>query len=140
MPKIANKAMHPPHHGVYTRLAPSQIHGVGVVAIRSIPKGTFIFFGDEDDLRWVKKASMLRLHPEIRRLFKDFCVVRNGLYGCPNNFNQLTVAWYLNHSTTPNVEADKEYQFFALRKIQKGEELTADYSTYSGGGVRGLQP
>ena len=95
-----------------------------------------MFFGDEEELHWVKKTSTRLLQPEIKRLYRDFCVVRDGVYGCPSNFNQLTVAWYLNHSATPNVGADEEYHFFALRKIQKGEELTADYSTYSDNDIR----
>jgi SET domain-containing protein len=45
--------------------------------------------------------------------------------------NPLTVAWYLNHSKTPNVGCDKDYIFSALRDIKEGEELTADYHTYN---------
>jgi SET domain-containing protein len=43
----------------------------------------------------------------------------------------LTLAWYLNHSDRPNVAADKNYNFYSIRRIKKGEELTADYDTYS---------
>jgi hypothetical protein len=43
----------------------------------------------------------------------------------------MTVAWYLNHSKTPNVGCDQDYTFFALRNIRNGEELTADYHTYN---------
>ena len=32
-----------PHEGVYTRIKPSNIHGVGVFAISDIPKGTYVF-------------------------------------------------------------------------------------------------
>lgn len=57
--------------------------------------------------------------------------MKDNKYGCPKNFNQLTIAWYLNNSTDPNVGCDSNYNFFALRNIKKGEEITADYSTYS---------
>jgi hypothetical protein len=122
-----------PHTGVYTRLRPSKIHGIGVFAIRKIKKGTNIFSGDDADMVWMKKSSLRGLPGEIRRLYEDFAVIRNnGIeYGCPKSFNVLTVGWYLNESENPNVGCDKGFDFFALRDIVAGEELTVDYSTYS---------
>jgi SET domain-containing protein len=121
----------PPHRGVYVRLKPSKIHGVGVFAIRDIPKRTYVFRGDDDELVWVKASATNRLEKEIKKLYRDFCVSRNGRYGCPRNFNLLTPAWYLNHSKKPNMAADKNYDFYSIRRIKKGEELTVDYETYS---------
>jgi len=82
------------------------------------------------------KRSVLMLNDlpkEIRRLYDDFCIIkdRGEMYGCPENFNLMTVAWYLNHSKNPNVGCDKDYIFSALKDIKKGEELTADYNTYN---------
>ena len=72
---------------------------------------------------------------EIRKLYLDFCpTIKKGgktFFGCPENLNLMTVAWYLNDSKKPNVVCDKEYVFSALRNIKKGEELTVDYSTYT---------
>lgn len=122
-----------PHFGVYTRLRPSKHHGVGVFAIRDINKGTYIFYGDDDDVIWVNKDKLKGVPKDIRKLYEDFCIIKNKgtLYGCPKNFNLLTVAWYLNESKNPNVGCDQEYRFFALREIKKGEELTVDYKTYN---------
>jgi SET domain-containing protein len=120
-----------PHFGVYTRIGRSKIHGVGVIAIRPIRKGTHIFFPDDEELCWVKATAIARLPKEIRKLYKDFCIKKGGKYGCPISFNKLTPAWYLNHSTEPNVAADSNYMFYALRNIKKGEEIVADYRTYS---------
>ena len=50
--------------------------------------------------------------------------------GVPPNLNRLSVGWYVNHSPHPNVEAGDDGCFRALRRIRKGEELTADYRTY----------
>jgi SET domain-containing protein len=36
----------------------------------------------------------------------------------------------VNHSDRPNLEADDDGRFHALRRIRKGEELTADYRTF----------
>lgn len=119
-----------PHLGVYVRLKPSKIHGVGVFALRDIPKGTYVFHGDDSEMVWVRASAISRLSKEAKKLYQDFCVTRDGQYGCPKNFNLLTLAWYLNHLKRPNVAADKNYDFFTTRKIKRGEELTADYDTY----------
>ncbi len=80
----------------FTRLKPSPIHGIGVFAIRDIPKGTNIFADDRSEMVWVDGAGIRRQSGEIRRLYDDFCVQENGKYGCPNGFNNLTVSWYIN--------------------------------------------
>lgn len=83
-----------PHHYVYARLAPSPISGVGVFAIQSIKKGTDIFPDIYEDIIWIDKASVKRLHNEIRRLYDDYCVHKNSDYGCPDSFNKINVSWY----------------------------------------------
>lgn len=123
-----------PHIGVYARLKPSNVHGVGVFAIRDIPKGANIFSNDTSQMRWILKKQFLDVKPEIRRLYDDFCVIKGNKYGCPENFNSLTVAWYINEppkGKSPNVKCDKDYNFIASRKIKEGEELFVNYSDYS---------
>lgn len=120
-----------PHYRVYTRLAPSRRHGVGVFAIKAIKKGQYLFYGDDADLMWIRKSKIKSLPKPLKKLYDDFCILKGDRYGCPQNFNQLTVAWYLNDSKRPNVGVDKNYRFYALRDIRAGEELTVDYSTYS---------
>jgi SET domain-containing protein len=123
----------PPHRGVYTRLAPSPLHGVGVFAVRPIKKGTKLFGDDNAALVPMKRSRITRLSPGIRRLYTDFCIIqaKGELYLCPNNFNQMTVSWYLNHSTKPNVRCDRDFNFYSLRQIKTGEELTVDYDSYN---------
>ena len=125
-----------PHEGVYTRLRPSGIHkgGVGVFAIQKIEKRSPLFEGDNDEMLWVEEALLPKGPKEIRRLYADFPVINGGRYGCPPTFNRLTVAWYLNEpkkGDRPNVGCTDSYDFYALRNIKPGEELTVDYSTYS---------
>jgi len=118
---------------VYTRLGLSQIDqgGVGVIAIQPIKKGTYIFEPDDDEMVWVAVGAVESLPEPLQRLYRDFAVLRDGRYGCPSSFNRLTPAWYLNNSKNPNVACAADYRFYALRDIEVGEELTADYDAYS---------
>ena len=126
-----------PHEGTYTRLGPSEIDrgGVGVFALTNIKAGTHLFVGDLDEMRWLKKSILPRGPKAVRKLYDDFAVIKTNRgvtrYGCPVNFNRLTVSWYLNHSQSPNTMCDDALNFSALRDIKAGEELTVDYSSYS---------
>ena len=126
----------PPHEGVYTRLGRSEIQGVGVIAIRRIKKGTRLFWGDDEEMLWVDEKDLPKRPKEIRRLYDDFAVIdRKRRYGCPRNFNCLTMSWYINeprNGESPNVRADPEtYDFYAIKDIAVGEELTVRYDSYS---------
>ncbi|MFZ0981211.1 MAG: FRG domain-containing protein [Candidatus Acidiferrales bacterium] len=120
-----------PHQGVYTRLGPSEADrgGVGVFAIRKIPKGTPLFVGDSDEMVWLDGKSLPKA-PWARKLY-EFAVIKDGRYGCPVTFDRLTMSWYLNHSTRPNVKCTHDYDFISLEAIPAGKELTVDYSTYN---------
>lgn len=131
-----------PHENVYTRLGRSTIAptgqysgeldaGVGVFAIRAIPQGTLVFAPDDDKTIHISANEISTLPLDLRKLYKDFCPLKEGAYECPLSFNQLTVGWYLNHSDTPNCEADQDLRFRALRDIHAGEELCSRYSDYS---------
>ena len=120
-----------PHDGVYARIGRSRIHGVGVVAIRDIPAGTAIFRGESERVVWVSRAAVRRLPRALRQLYVDFAMVWGDRFGVPRTMNMLSVGWYLNHSDRPNVAADESGRFHSLRRIRKGEELTADYRTFT---------
>ena len=120
-----------PHEDVYTRLQPSKVDGVGVFAIRDIKEGTVIFSDNEDEIVWIDEKEITNLPTEIRKLYDDFAIIKNGKYGCPWNFNRLTMGWYLNDSESPNVAVDGEYNMTAAHDIMKGEELTIDSSRFS---------
>jgi SET domain-containing protein len=119
-----------PHDGVYARIGPSRIHGVGVRAIRAIPAGALVFRGESERVVWRSRAAVRRMAPAIRALYEDFGMVSGGKIGVPPSLNMLSVGWYVNHSDRPNVEAGDDGRFRALRRIRAGEELTADYRTF----------
>jgi len=83
---------------------------------------------DEEDFRCVSL--------DIKQLYDDFCVLKDGTLRGPSNFNNLTVRWYLNHSDTPNVRCDvNNFDFFSTRLIRKDEEITANYRSYDERGL-----
>ena len=91
----------PPDYNVYTRIKRSEINGVGVFAIRDINKGTYIFLENCNTIKL--KANKLRIQDkseEIRKLYHDFCPYKKSkdLYCCPENFNFMTISWYLNEN------------------------------------------
>jgi hypothetical protein len=121
-----------PHSGVYVRLKPSTLHrsGVGVFAIKKIPKGTEIFAGENEEVLWLAKTTIPKDGP-AKKMYDDFSIIDGKFYGCPVSFNRLTPAWFLNDSKRPNARCDENYSFFAVRNISPGEEITVDYSSYS---------
>lgn len=117
-----------PQEDAFTRLKPSPIHGVGVFAIRPIAKGSCVFSADRSSFVWVSKKRIEDFPVWLKQLYDDFYLIKSDdNYACPTDFNHLTVLWYLNHADNPNVQADHALRFFALRDIDEGEELTANY-------------
>ena len=107
---------------VYCRLGVTK-HGVGVIAIRSIPKGTDPFKNADPmgDVLKIPKAELDAFDaPEsAKNMVRDFCALQDGVYFVPNyGIDALTKNYYLNHS------------FLTARDILEGEELTANYEDY----------
>jgi SET domain-containing protein len=120
---------------VYCRLGVTQ-HGVGVVAIRPIPKGTdpFKHCDPAGDLLEIPAAELdeCSAPEEAKQMVRDFCALQGGVYHAPNyGIDAIDKSFYLNHSKEPNmVSPDHGETFIASRDIAVGEELTADYDTY----------
>lgn len=118
----------------YCRLGISQIHGVGVIAIRDIPKGTDPFFGIQKQA-WIKlkQEDLKGLDSEIKRMLDDFMVTLpdGAILLNENGLNGMDISFFLNESKDPNViTLDEGDTFITKREIKKGEELTSNYSTY----------
>ena len=123
-----------PHERVRVRLAPSQIAGIGVFAIEPIARGTNLFANDRLAIRWIDEEEVASLEAPKRALYDDFAIRQDGKLGCPENFNLLTVGWYLNEpadGAQPNAGMTRDYEIIAARDIEEGEELTINYSTFS---------
>jgi len=111
---------------VYTRLMPSEIHGVGVFAIRPIPKDTTVFRGVKT--RWTGTKLAYFKDELVRKLADDMCCTdEEGVLWLPEGgLNNLTADFYLNHSDMPNTYPNRD-SFITNRPIKVGEELTIDY-------------
>ncbi len=121
---------------VYCRIGRTK-HGVGVVAIRPIPKGVNPFkhcdtFGSV--LEIPEKELDAAPAPEVaKNLVRDFCALQDGMYHVPNySIDAVDKSYFLNHSRKPNMKtADHGETFVTARNIRTGEELTSDYRLYN---------
>ncbi len=120
---------------VWCRLAVTP-HGVGVVAIRDIPKGVNPFkncdpFGDVIELK-ENELEASDAPEEAKQLVRDFCALQDGIYFVPDyGIDAIDKSYFLNHSTDENMETtDEGRTFVTKRTVKKGEELTANYEQY----------
>lgn len=121
-----------PHRNLHTRLQVSPGRGIGVFAIRDIPQRTRLFAGDSGETVRFPLAAFERIEDAaVRQVYLDFCPLVDGAFVAPVDLNQLTMAWYMNHSREPNVAADALLHFTTSRLVRKGEELTTDYTRFS---------
>jgi hypothetical protein len=121
-------------HFTYTRLGVSKYAGVGVFCIKKIFKGT-------DPFKCSRPCSWIKIKPEelvsldfqVKSMVEDFAPMEDGYWWLPSfGLNQIDPSFYLSHSKTPNMIAEKlGERFIASRDIEVGEELTVDYDTYS---------
>ncbi|HQW44079.1 MAG: SET domain-containing protein [Chitinophagaceae bacterium] len=116
----------------YVMLKPSPIEGIGVFAIRDIPKGCRTIFsagiGD-----WIKVSidEVEKLPAHSRNLVETYCLYDEENYFVPSyGFKLMDTVLYLNHSAQFNIASVNDgEQFEALRDIKAGEELLVDYGS-----------
>jgi SET domain-containing protein len=126
-------------HHVYCRIQPSKVHGVGVFAIRDIPKGTEVFksmANHSSDPEISVPAELIfqnsKIEPGVKQIIKDFMTFHDGQVDMLfNGLNEINISFYLNHSNTPNINTEDGLIFTAKRDIKAGEELFSDYHQYT---------
>ena len=125
---------------IYCRIGVSKTHGVGVIAIRSIPKDTNPFKNlskEKEKAIELNDDDLKNVDIEVKKIIKDFFGSQQDtydvLYAGPNYLN---ISYYLNHSDNPNLDiVDKKngsayVDFKTNRDIKKGEELFINYNDY----------
>ena len=127
----------------YCTIGPSKIHGVGVFAIRDIPKGIdpFPSIMPEQGIN-ITEEELRELPKEVSRKIKDMFVRTNEIYYVYNfGLNSMGVKFHINHCKNPNVAVNEKAfvsgynPFITLRKIKKGEELCWDYTVCNGDNI-----
>ncbi len=119
-------------NNTYVRLKPSGIHGVGVFAIREIPKGCDSFFSTvQDEWIYLSYTEVGQLPIAIQNLIETYCLFDDNGYFVPSHgFEKMDLSLFLNHSDRPNVASIEDGErFIALMDIKEGEELFVDYGT-----------
>jgi len=114
----------------YIMLKPSPVHGIGVFAIRDIPKGCRTMFS-KDNGEWVKVpiADIEALPEASKELVETYCLYDEEHYYVPDyGFKKMDMVNYLNHSAQPNVQSVNDGEFFeAITDIPAGQELLVNY-------------
>jgi SET domain-containing protein len=127
--RVRNKVLQHLQIDIYCRLGVSSVHGIGVFAIRHIPKG-------KDPFRCLQRRRYIRLKKEdlgdlpqaVKKQIKRFCYYEDGYVDIPvSGLNVLDYALYVNHSKIPNVDITRGGRYETLRPVHKGEELLLDY-------------
>lgn len=114
----------------YAMLKPSPVHGIGVFAIRDIPKGCKNIFSNNVG-EWIKLpiADVEKLPNHSRQLIETYCLYDEENYFVPDyGFKLMDMVNYLNHSSTPNIISVNDGEYFeALTDIPEGAELLVNY-------------
>lgn len=116
----------------YAALKPSTVHGIGVFAIRDIPKGCKDIFSKNVG-EWIKLpiADVEKLPEHSRMMIETYCVYDEQDYYVPDyGFKVVDMVNYLNHSSDPNLISVNDGEYFeAIKDIPAGSELFVNYGT-----------
>jgi hypothetical protein len=103
-------------------------HGRGVIATQPVKKNQRIRIWREGDWRVWNPRTFLQL-----KWCNKWCIYAWDKFYGPADPKRMSLAWYVNHSSKPNVKCgyakNGNWWFVALRNIKRGEELTVNYST-----------
>jgi SET domain-containing protein len=119
---------------IWVRLTNTK-YGVGVIALRDIPKNTKITDYDDSNLESLSikiflindqefLKDIIKLHPNIQNLIKDRYIFHNEGSGhilSPNSHQIYRL--YINHSENPNVDTN----LVSIKDINEGDEITFSY-------------
>jgi SET domain-containing protein len=124
--------LHELQHQTYAALKPSPLHGIGVFAVRDIPKGCKNIFSEETG-GWIllSMEEVEQLPAHSKNFIETYYLYDNDHYFIPaHGCKVMDMANYLNHSSTPNLISVEDGLYFeTTRNIKEGEELLVDYGS-----------
>lgn len=123
---------------IYCRIGVSKISGVGVIAIRDIPKGVIPFKTinvKPEKVISIEEQDIKHLDKNVKKILTDFYKSENNYDVNSTGPNNINISYYLNHSDHPNIDIfddpKSEYlNFKTNRLIKNGEELFINYENY----------
>ncbi len=114
----------------YVMIKPSPVDGIGVFAIRDIPKGCRKMFSKGIG-EWIKvpRAEVDLLPAHSKTLIETYCLYDEDNYFIPDyGFKVMDLVNFLNHSETPNIISINDgEEFEAIVDIPAGQELLINY-------------
>ena len=130
-------------HGVWARIGRSAIGGVGVIAVRDIPRGQDPFPMPDGqscgigEYISVSPKEVKEALPGVKEMMNDFFAIETDgrqLMPVPG-LNAMTTSYYLNHADARKGKVNMQPRecncpvmcFYAVKDIKKGEELLFDY-------------
>lgn len=114
---------------VYCKLGVSPIHGIGVFALRDIPKGAYPLKSmvSNKEVKF-SRIELKKVPSTVRKHLNMFCLIEKGRVFAPEiGMNAVNLSIYLNHSKTPNLFYNDDGVLEAMTDIAKGDEVTIDY-------------
>jgi len=128
---------------IYVNVSISNIHGVGLIALKDIPKNTNISIGAPEEWANIKfkvkrdrLKKELHLHPNVFRALCDWGGDGDSVEIHLHPFMKYHFIFYVNHSNKPNAiyrghrgdeDLDKDLNIICLKDIKEGEEITVKY-------------
>tara|TARA_Y100000310_G_C20465536_1_gene707464 strand:- start:307 stop:807 length:501 start_codon:yes stop_codon:yes gene_type:complete len=135
---------------VWSRIKPSNVcDGVGIFAIRDIPKGTSVHDKAPKTVNaWIPYETVVETlpmgvvdmiisaQPSVGSKLCDSDFVWKEEYGplwmyTNQNMNWINYWWHQNHSDNPNLDVfvmgDREFKYISNRDIKEGDELFESY-------------
>ena len=124
---------------IFVKLKPSKVDGVGVFAIRDIPKNTFLFETWKGDSGYfpIKEKELQKLPKDLYNHIKDIFLYSPDFPNDTNTYIQLTngchwiytTPYYFVNSDINKSNIDKT-TFKTTRDIKRGEEILSNYGRY----------
>jgi hypothetical protein len=114
----------------YVRLKPSKVcDGVGVFALRPIPKDTILFadvIPDKDFVRWDQLDDVDTI---VTGYLSSMCrTTPEGLY-LSQTINNINLSYFVNHSDRPNVVYNNTLdRYITLVAIEEDQEILCKYN------------
>ena len=124
----------------YCSIGISKVHGIGIIAIRDIPRGIDpLPIITPEKLIDLTNEDLKTLPKEVADRVKELFIRNNKVYSVSSSgLNGLGIICYMNHSKEPNVDLNIRaftggyVPWITIKDIKKGEELFWDYTTCYG--------